>query len=832
MTDNRDQTSELLSYATEVASTDDIDTVFAAMTDAADAVFDFSSAVVETADKGVLSVRTWSGRPPSVDGIPADEGVAGRTFQTGESQLVDDVLDDPRVGHVPDGAPRSVISVPIGDIGVFQAGNDEPDGFDEDDVELAELLASHCYQAVERIESQQAVRESGARFRKLFEQADDALVLYDVLSTGETVIRLANDAASSLLDTPEAELHGDSLSAYLDAAPEAFHPADENRSFETSLSDDDGRIFLVKVKPFLREDGPDGFAVVIDVTEQHYRERALTELHEATRAMLTREDPTGIANVVVDTADELLDLPYVAVFFAAADADELRPAAFVDPRENQNPPVLRAGQSLAWEAFETGEMMTFDDASTHHRVRDPDTNLRDAVVHPLGDHGVLVVGAPDAGVLDPIDLDLVGVLATNAEAALDRTEHVRQLETRESELRRERNRLAALFENVPSPTASFVVENGNPIIRSINPAFEAVFGYDEAELVGENVDDYIVPPERETEAQLYNEKLVNGQNINVEVRRLTTDGPRDFLLDVVPFRLDEPNIHGYAMYTDITARKERERELERQNDRLEEFASIVSHDLRNPLNVARGYLELAEQTGDDQYFHRTNEALERMHDIIESVLALARHGRSLDDTREVSLADAAKRAWRNVDTDTATLHVADDATLHADPSRFGSLLENLFANAIQHGSEDSTSSAPGETLDFESLDGEDLPRSIAPDGDGDGSTSRDGDVDSPASRDAESDNEDPINITVGTLDPSSSGDDAGDDSIEGFYVEDDGVGIPSDKRDLVFEYGETRNDEGTGFGLAIVKSVAEAHGWTPNISESDAGGARFEFRTT
>ena len=821
MTDRSDHTSELLSYATEVASTDDVDTVFAAMADAAEAIFDFSSAVVETAENGVLSVRAWSGRPPSVDGIPADEGVAGRTFQTGESQRVDDVLDDPRVSDIPDGAPRSVISVPIGDIGVFQAGDDEPNGFDEGDVELAELLASHCYQAVQRIKSQQALRESNARFLKLFEQADDALVLYDVLSTGTTAIRLANDAASVLFDAPEAQLRGDSLSAYLDAAPEEFHPSDDDRSFDTRLTDEDGRTFRVKVKPFLREDGPDGFAVVSDVTEQVYRERTLTELHEATRAMLTRDDPDGIANVVVDTADELLDFPYVAVFFAASDAGELRPAAFVDPREGQTPPVLEAGESLAWEAFERGDVMTVDDASKHHLVRNPDTNLRDLVVHPLGDHGVLVIGAMESGVLDPIDLDLVGVLATNAEAALDRTEHVRQLETRESELRRERNRLAALFENVPSPTASFVVEDGNPIIRSVNPAFEAVFGYDEAELVGENVDEYIVPPERETEAELYNQKLVNGQNINVEVQRLTADGPRDFLLDVVPFRLDEPNIHGYAMYTDITERKERERELERQNDRLEEFASIVSHDLRNPLNVARGYLELADQTDEDQYFHRTNEALERMHDIIESVLALARHGRSLDDTREVSLADAANRAWRNVDTDTATLHVADDATLQADPSRFGSLLENLFANAIQHGTEGSTASATADTPDFDSLDGADVPQSGASDGDVEDSSSRAADGDSP----------DSIAITVGTLDSSSGGDNAGDDSTRGFYVEDDGVGISADKRDLVFEYGETRSEEGTGFGLAIVKSVAEAHGWTPTICESDAGGARFEFST-
>ncbi|MFW6321484.1 MAG: sensor histidine kinase, partial [Halohasta sp.] len=63
----------------------------------------------------------------------------------------------------------------------------------------------------------------------------------------------------------------------------------------------------------------------------------------------------------------------------------------------------------------------------------------------------------------------------------------------------------------------------------------------------------------------------------------------------------------------------------------------------------------------------------------------------------------------------------------------------------------------------------------------------------------------------------------------GFYIEDDGPGIPEDERGSIFEMGYTTNDEGTGFGLSIVAEIAEAHGWTVGVTESDAGGARFEF---
>ncbi|WP_136716614.1 sensor histidine kinase [Halorientalis salina] len=80
----------------------------------------------------------------------------------------------------------------------------------------------------------------------------------------------------------------------------------------------------------------------------------------------------------------------------------------------------------------------------------------------------------------------------------------------------------------------------------------------------------------------------------------------------------------------------------------------------------------------------------------------------------------------------------------------------------------------------------------------------------------------------------------------GFYVEDDGPGIPAAERERVFEYGYTTAESGTGFGLRIVAAIADAHGWTLHLSESGgvpasdasrdstdsqctSGGARFTF---
>ena len=64
----------------------------------------------------------------------------------------------------------------------------------------------------------------------------------------------------------------------------------------------------------------------------------------------------------------------------------------------------------------------------------------------------------------------------------------------------------------------------------------------------------------------------------------------------------------------------------------------------------------------------------------------------------------------------------------------------------------------------------------------------------------------------------------------GFYVEDDGPGIPKADRERVFNHGYTSREDGTGYGLSVVRSVIGAHGWDIAVADSDAGGARFEIR--
>jgi signal transduction histidine kinase len=202
--------------------------------------------------------------------------------------------------------------------------------------------------------------------------------------------------------------------------------------------------------------------------------------------------------------------------------------------------------------------------------------------------------------------------------------------------------------------------------------------------------------------------------------------------------------------------------LEEKNERLEQFASMVSHDLHNPIAIASGYLELYRESGEESDLEMVETSIDRIEDLVTDLTALARQGRPSERHEVVSLHDVARDAWELIDTRSATL-TTDPCTVTGDASQLQALFENLFRNAVGYGGDD-------------------------------------------------------VSIRVGPLE-------------DGFYVEDTGVGIPPDKRDAVFDHGYTTGTSGSGIGLTIVSRIAQAHDWDITLTDSQEGGARFEFRT-
>ncbi|PHQ40378.1 hybrid sensor histidine kinase/response regulator [Halorubrum persicum] len=303
----------------------------------------------------------------------------------------------------------------------------------------------------------------------------------------------------------------------------------------------------------------------------------------------------------------------------------------------------------------------------------------------------------------------------------------------------------------------------NPMVY-VNDRFVEMTGYGRGDAVGVNCrflqgdDTDPAPVARLREA-------INAQEPeSVELLNYRKDGtPFWNRVSIAPICDDDGSVSEWVGFQeDITAFKQRETALEHQNERLDAFASIVSHDLRNPLNVAQGRVDLARTTEEPSHLDAAADALDRIESIVEHTLTLAREGETVGDPEPVAIAEVAADSWETVDTGSASLSVESDDEIMADPDRLRNLFENLVRNSVEHAGEE-------------------------------------------------------VRICVGDL-------------SDGFYLEDDGPGIPEPVRDALFEPGESGVDGNTGFGLAIVQEIATAHGWTVEAVDAVDGGARFEIR--
>jgi PAS domain S-box-containing protein len=265
---------------------------------------------------------------------------------------------------------------------------------------------------------------------------------------------------------------------------------------------------------------------------------------------------------------------------------------------------------------------------------------------------------------------------------------ITERQEREARLKEEHQRFETLFTQLTQPLVEVEYDGLDPIVTDVNPAFEDTFGYTATTIVGESLDDYIVPESEETEAKEINEHVrEGGRLVSREVTRQTAEGPREFLLENAVY---EDGSGGFAIYTDITDRKRREQELQRQNERLDQFASVVSHDLRNPLNVASARLELATEECESPHLEHVAGAHDRMGQLIEDLLTFARAGTETIDHRSVTLPRLIEECWESVGSADARLVCETERTVQADRDRLRQLLENLCANALEHGGTDVT----------------------------------------------------------------------------------------------------------------------------------------------
>lgn len=239
-----------------------------------------------------------------------------------------------------------------------------------------------------------------------------------------------------------------------------------------------------------------------------------------------------------------------------------------------------------------------------------------------------------------------------------------------------------------------------------------------------------------------------------------------------------PDEDGLAVISkDITDRKRYEAELKRSNERLQEFAYILSHDLQEPLRMVSSYVDLLESELDEyldaetrEYMEFAVDGAERMRGMIDGLLKYSRvetEGESFTETDVEAVVEGVRRGLQFALNDAdAELVIGDLPTLPADGDQLGQLFQNLVSNAIDHG--------------------------------GTGTT---------------------IEITA-----------AETPSGHRFAVSDDGPGIPAAQQEEIFGLFDTGVDsDGTGIGLAVCERIVARHDGELWVESTEGEGSTFYF---
>ena len=550
--------------------------------------------------------------------------------------------------------------------------------------------------------------------------------------------------------------------------------------------------------------------VLTDVTSRVEHEWKLELLRERSQALMTTRSRAEAARVAVDTADEVINAPLSSIHLLDETGSVLEPEAVVDAVEDifdGDLPVYDGDapdgsrSAVVWDVFESGDPLFIPEVGAHEPLEE-ESAADCVVIHPLCDHGVFIVSSPESEAFDETERTLVDLLASSLTTALDRAEREERLRDREERLERLNEATRELIRT----------DSRQEVAERVAEAARDVIGFELAmvRFYDEEAGGLVPIAGTDTVAEMLPERRVftpesgglnwaayeSGESrVHDDISRVgealdSDTGLRSLVIlplgkygtlsaaDTAPAAFDETDLFlgrilatagETALETAERAAELRSRrdELERQNERLDEFASVVSHDLRNPLSVLSGSLELAAEAEDADGTHvqRAREAADRMATLIEDLLTLSKAGETTDEPEPVSLRPLAVDCASVVaEHASVAVEVPENRRVRADPGRLRQLLENLLRNAVEHGSTDDAA---------------------------------------------------PVSVTVGSL-------------LAGFYVADDGPGVPPEDRDRVFDHGYSTAPGGTGFGLHIVRRIAEAHGWSVSVIESEAGGTRFE----
>ncbi|MFP4000629.1 MAG: PAS domain S-box protein [Thermoplasmata archaeon] len=166
-------------------------------------IYDYTLALYDEDEEEFVIGTSFRGEYEEGSTLPKELGYLGKTFETQKSFLIEDILED-EIAKPATEKYKSAISLPISQIGVFQAMSTERGYYDQDDLEMLETLFSHTYQVIKRIKGEEEIRQSKNRYRAIFENTGTATIIVEPDGT----ISLANKKAERLARFYEGSIEG------------------------------------------------------------------------------------------------------------------------------------------------------------------------------------------------------------------------------------------------------------------------------------------------------------------------------------------------------------------------------------------------------------------------------------------------------------------------------------------------------------------------------------------------------------------------------------------------------------------------------------------------
>jgi PAS domain S-box-containing protein len=621
--------AQLRAVTRDLVRADDPTTIAERVVTAVEDILDQPYSVVYLADEdgeeltGAASTTAFGDPPAVVTG----ESLNWSVYDTGERRVVQKDLG--AATTLGDGSPlRSAVVHPLGTHGTLGLGATDEGAFDETDVQLSTILASATTAALDRTS-----REAELRFHQ---------TIVDTVGAGvfaldkEGYVETVNDTLATMTGYDRGELVGMHMATLI--GEEAFASASDRIAELMTTSDGaegvvtiegtmcavDGTEIPCEVNVGVLPGGLEAGGVAGVVRDVRKRKRIQSELGEKRRKIENLHDIASLLDdcerredvwrLTVEAAEGILDFDVCGI--SEVRGEYLHSVGLSSETEPEGyKHVMHVSDGIAGRTHLTGESFLVDDIQADSDAMPEKGTYRSVVSVPIGEYGVFQAVSDEVSGFDEDDLELAELLMRHVEDALERIEF-------EGRLRGERDRFAALFENVPDPVVKTRHTDDGVIVDGVNPAFEGVFGYASEDIVGGNLNEFVVPTDRMEEARAIDERGREGQVVEQEVKRQTTDGLRDFQLTAVPVDPDAEEPLTFFLYADITQRNERQKRVEILN-------RVLRHDLRNGMNIIKGSAEmLQDAVSDTTAVGYADQVIERADDL----LGLAEKTRAVERT--------------------------------------------------------------------------------------------------------------------------------------------------------------------------------------------------------